>query len=94
MIRGNDLYKDMSSYLARRIEQTPNIEVLLNTEVRRMSGDCFLSSVEIVNTKTGGGADTAHSGALQLHRGGPLDGLASPGDRERRQGIRPHWTGP
>ena len=39
VVRGDDLYKNMSSYLARRIEQTPNIEVLLNTEVRRMHGD-------------------------------------------------------
>ena len=53
VIRGDDLYKDMSSYLARRIEQTPNIEVLLNTEVRRMSGDGHLSAVELVNNKTG-----------------------------------------
>ena len=48
-----DLYKDMSSYLARRIEETPNIEVLLNTEVRRMLGESYLSEVEIVNKKTG-----------------------------------------
>ena len=53
VIRGDDLYKDMSSYLARRIEQTPNIEVLRNTEVRRMPGDGHLSEVEIVNNKTG-----------------------------------------
>jgi thioredoxin reductase (NADPH) len=53
LIRGDDLYKDMSSYLARRIEQTENIEVFLNTEVRRMSGDGQLGSVEIVNNKTG-----------------------------------------
>ena len=53
VIRGDNLYKDMSSYLARRIEQTPNIEVLLNTEVRRMSGDGHLSEVELVNNKTG-----------------------------------------
>ena len=33
VVRGDDLYKNMSSYLAHRIEQTPNIEVLLNTEV-------------------------------------------------------------
>jgi thioredoxin reductase (NADPH) len=39
VIRHDDLYKDMSSYLARRIEQTPNIEVLRNTQVRRMSGE-------------------------------------------------------
>jgi thioredoxin reductase (NADPH) len=53
LIRGDDLYKDMSAYLAWRIKDTPNIEVLLNTEVRRMSGDNYLSEVEIVNNKTG-----------------------------------------
>ncbi len=53
VIRSGDLYKDMSSYLASRIEQTPNIEVLRNTEVRRMSGDECLREVELVNNKTG-----------------------------------------
>jgi thioredoxin reductase (NADPH) len=53
LIRGNDLYKSMSAYLAHRIEQTPNIEVLLNTTVKRMSGDGHLASVEIVNNETG-----------------------------------------
>ncbi|MGZ3334183.1 MAG: FAD-dependent oxidoreductase, partial [Isosphaeraceae bacterium] len=38
VIRGDDLYKNMSSYLACRIEDTPNIEVLRNTEVRRLVG--------------------------------------------------------
>ena len=53
VVRGDSLYKNMSSYLARRIEETPNIEVLLNTEVRRMHGESFLNTVEIVNKKTG-----------------------------------------
>ena len=53
VIRGNDLHKDMSSYLVQRIEQTPNIELLRNTEVRRMSGDRYLRSTEVVNNKTG-----------------------------------------
>jgi len=53
VVRGDDLYKDMSAYLARRIEQTPNLEVLLNTEVRRMHGDTHLRSVELLNKKTG-----------------------------------------
>jgi thioredoxin reductase (NADPH) len=43
----------MSSYLARRIEQNPNIEVLFNSEVREMDGDTHLREVEIVNKKTG-----------------------------------------
>jgi len=53
VVRGDNLYKDMSAYLAWRIEQTPNIEVLLNTEVRRMLGDIRLRVVELVNTTTG-----------------------------------------
>ena len=53
LIRGDDLYKNMSSYLVQRIEQTANIEVICNTEVRRMSGDGHLDAVEIVNNKTG-----------------------------------------
>ena len=52
-VRGDDLYKNMSSYLAHRIEQTPNIELLLDTEVARMRGDGHLSEVDLVNKKTG-----------------------------------------
>jgi len=53
VIRGDDLYKHMSSYLAKRIEQTPNIELLRNSTVQRMNGDGHLKSIEIVNSKTG-----------------------------------------
>ncbi len=53
LIRGDNLYKDMSAYLAWRIEQNPKIEVFLNTEVRRMFGNSHLGSVEIINKKTG-----------------------------------------
>ena len=53
LLRGDDLYKNMSSYLAQRIEQTANIEVLFNTTIRRMNGDTHLASVDIVNGETG-----------------------------------------
>jgi len=53
LVRGDDLYKSMSSYLARRIEQTPNIEVLYDTTVLRISGDTHARSVEFINNKTG-----------------------------------------
>jgi len=53
LIRGDDLYKNMSSYLARRIEQTPNIELVHNTVIRQMNGDTHLRSVDIVNNKNG-----------------------------------------
>ena len=56
VVRGDDLRKDMSEYLARRVEDTPEIEVLLNTEVARISGDRpgeNMGEVEVVNRKTG-----------------------------------------
>ena len=53
IIRGTDLYAGMSAYLARRIEQTPNIKVLLDTTVRAMRGDDHLREIEIVNNETG-----------------------------------------
>jgi thioredoxin reductase (NADPH) len=53
LIRGDNLYKNMSSYLARRIEQTANIELLCHTQIQRMHGDGRLTAIEIVNSKTG-----------------------------------------
>jgi thioredoxin reductase (NADPH) len=53
LLRGGDLYRSMSSYLARRIEQTANIELLCNTTIRQMHGDGHLSAVAITNHKTG-----------------------------------------
>jgi thioredoxin reductase (NADPH) len=52
--RGDDLGRNMSSYLVQRIAHTENIEVHLATEVREMTGDDdHLASVELLNTKTG-----------------------------------------
>ena len=53
VIRGDSLYREMSSYLAHRVEQTPNIEVQLNTEAEEMDGDEHLRAVKLVNRKTG-----------------------------------------
>ena len=53
LIRGDDLCKSMSSYLAHRIMNTPNIEVLRSTEITQMLGDGHLSAIEIVDKLTG-----------------------------------------
>ncbi len=53
LIRSDDLCKSMSSYLAHRIMNTPNIEILRCTTVERMLGDGHLSSVETANKLTG-----------------------------------------
>jgi len=47
VVRGGDLGRNMSSYLVRRIEETENIEVMLETEVRRLAGDGHLAEVDL-----------------------------------------------
>ena len=53
LLRGGDLRKSMSSYLADRIEGADNIEVLVDAEICRMMGDQWLEAVEIKNLRTG-----------------------------------------
>jgi thioredoxin reductase (NADPH) len=52
IIRGDDLSKSMSSYLARRVQACENIELLSHTEIRKMSGNKMLEAVELENTQT------------------------------------------
>jgi thioredoxin reductase (NADPH) len=53
VIRGDDITKKMSDYLARRVRAQPNIEIVYRTEIRKMFGDQRLEQVELENTKTG-----------------------------------------
>jgi thioredoxin reductase (NADPH) len=53
LIRGNDLNKNMSSYLVHRIEQTRNIDLLTNTAIQRVVGNGHVEAIEIVNNNTG-----------------------------------------
>jgi thioredoxin reductase (NADPH) len=101
VVRGDDLYKDMSSYLARRILETPHIEVLLGTTVRRMSGDEHLAAVEVVDDETGQ-ARTIEAPALFSFIGAVprTDWLPSEIERDAKGFIRtgprearpPSWT--
>ena len=52
VIRGDGLAKSMSSYLSRRVAAKENIEILSNTEIRKMMGGKVLEAVEMENTKT------------------------------------------
>jgi thioredoxin reductase (NADPH) len=52
IVRGDNLTKSMSTYLSRRVETKENIEILYQTEIRRMIGHKKLESVEIENTGT------------------------------------------
>lgn len=52
VIRGAGLSKSMSSYLSRRVETTPNIEILRHTEIRKLMGGKVLETIELENTQT------------------------------------------
>jgi thioredoxin reductase (NADPH) len=52
LIRGPDIAAGMSRYLIDRIQETRNIEVLVNTRVVRVSGHGRLESVRVVNSPT------------------------------------------
>ena len=53
VLRGGDLRKRMSEYLCRRLERTPNVEILLDTVVEALHGERRLTQVTLRNTKTG-----------------------------------------
>jgi thioredoxin reductase (NADPH) len=53
VVRGNNIANKMSDYLSRRVEARENIEILCNTEIRKMSGGKTLEQVELENTRTG-----------------------------------------
>jgi thioredoxin reductase (NADPH) len=52
VIRGDTLTKSMSSYLSQRVEMKDNIEILRNTEIRKMTGSKYLETVELENVTT------------------------------------------
>ena len=50
-IRGDDILKNMSYYLARRIETTSNIELRVCTEVAGVHGNGSLQAVDLLDTR-------------------------------------------
>jgi thioredoxin reductase (NADPH) len=101
LIRGDDLCKSMSSYLAHRIMNTPNIEILRGTEVTGMHGDDHLSAVDIVNKLTGE-KRTLQTAALFSFIGATpqTDWLPAEIEKDEKNFVRtgialaesPHWT--
>src|SRR6266404_5733927 len=53
LVRSNGLAKSMSRYLIRRIEESPNIELRIDTEVIALSGNDHLEAMEWRDNKTG-----------------------------------------
>ena len=53
VVRGKNIASKMSDYLSRRVQARPNIEILCQTEIRKMSGGKRLEEIEMENTQTG-----------------------------------------
>ncbi len=53
VVRGRSLASKMSHYLVERIEATPNIEVLIQSEIARCSGSDHLEAITLRNRATG-----------------------------------------
>ena len=101
LIRGDDLCKSMSSYLAHRIMNTPNIELLRCTEITEMNGHGHLNSIDIVD-KASGQKRTIETAAVFSFIGATPRTEWLPAEIEKdekhfvRTGIEladsPHWT--
>jgi thioredoxin reductase (NADPH) len=57
LIRSGDLGKGMSRYLADRVERTPNIDVLLRTEVEALLGEDRLEGITVHDNRSGARRD-------------------------------------
>ncbi|MCW5936523.1 MAG: FAD-dependent oxidoreductase [Fimbriimonadaceae bacterium] len=78
VVRGDDLRKSMSSYLADRIENTPNIELVCDSEIVELCGDSMLERVKIANRCTKDVMDVSLSGLFVMIGADPCtDWLAS-----------------
>src|SRR5436309_2704824 len=53
VVRGKDITNKMSDYLSRRVQSRENIEILYQTEIRKMFGGKKLEEIELENTRNG-----------------------------------------
>jgi thioredoxin reductase (NADPH) len=91
----------MSSYLARRIENTPNIEICRNATIRRMCGEGHLTAIEIVDNQTGNGRTVETPAVFSFIGATPrTDWLPAEIERDAKGFVKtgpalaqsPHWT--
>lgn len=53
VVRGKSIASKMSDYLSRRVQARENIEILYQTQIRKMFGGKKLEQIELENTQTG-----------------------------------------
>jgi thioredoxin reductase (NADPH) len=85
LVRGENLERSMSYYLVRQIEEIPNIDVRLTTEVVEAHGNDHLEELTLCNTRAGA-QETVRAGYLFVFIGaeprtGWLDGVVARDER-------------
>lgn len=51
LVRGADLSRGISDYLATRLVQTPNVEIVFDSQISALDGDETLQHIEVENTR-------------------------------------------
>ena len=74
LLRGGDLRKSMSDYLARRIERHEKIEVIRHVEVEAVNGDRTLTGLRLRNGE--GSRDLVSLGRRGRREPGPQLGAS------------------
>jgi thioredoxin reductase (NADPH) len=101
LIRGDDLNRNMSSYLVRRIGQTANIELRCNTTIQRLAGNSHLQAAEILDNKTKESRTVETPAVFSFIGATPrTDWLPAEIERDAKGFVRtgaalaqsPHWT--
>ena len=90
LLRGDDLRKSMSDYLARRIERHPKIEVIRNVEVEAINGDRTITGLRLRNVREGGSRNLDCSAVFVFIGAKPRTELDAPEYRPGFQGLHPH----
>ena len=66
VVRGKALKSTMSHYLVDRIERSPRIEVMTNTEISAVSGSATVESVTLVDRRDGRAHDVASTAVFVM----------------------------
>jgi thioredoxin reductase (NADPH) len=78
LLRGGDLRKSMSAYLAHRIERHPKIEVLRHVEVDAVEGDRTITAIRLRNVQDGSYRDLDCSAVFVFIGAQPRTGWMPP----------------
>ena len=78
LLRGGDLRKSMSDYLARRIERHEKIEVIRHVEVAAIEGDGTLTGLQLRDVRDSGSRDLDCSAVFVFIGAQPRTGWLPP----------------